>query len=301
MKQISYLCGDTLLSFITILLIAAYTFFKLKCTYWKRQNIENAEGCIVFGNFFKCVARRQMLFLVFDEIYRKIKGPFGGFYSFTGASLLIRDPQLMKQILIKEFNVFPDRGMYVNEDFEPLTGNLFAMRNEQSRFWRTKLTPLFSTDKLKQMTPSIACIGLRLRDYLKRRSRSEKSVIIELRDLMSRYTTDVICSVGFGIDIDSINDEKNIFRIYGSRIARPSRWILFCNMLAIFTPSITRNFKIRTTDKDVENFLRKVTEEIIDLRENKKLVRHDFMQLLIQLRNSGVVNEDGNWFTNIGE
>lgn len=296
----SHLLNGTLINggLVILFVILCYVFLKRKCAYWKHQNIESIEGYLVFGNFFKFMIKHQQFYLVFDEIYRKIKGPLGGFYYFTVPSLLVRDPLLIKQILLKDFHIFNDRGLYINEINEPLTRNLFALKNERWHFWRSKLTPLFTSGKLKQMTPTIASIGLRLQNHLERTSKSE-NYVVELRDLMSRYTTDVICSVAFGIDIDSINNPEELFRMIGDRIVRPSWFMFSSNIMSLFAPKFLKIFKIRTTCKKVEQFMRKIIEDTIDLRESKKVVRHDFMQLLIQLRNSGVVNEDGNWFTNI--
>lgn len=52
-------------------------------------------------------------------------------------------------------------------------------------------------------------------------------------------------------------------------------------------------------DRDVENFFIKLTEQSLELREKNKIVRKDFFQLLVQLRNGGIVQQDNDWETKI--
>lgn len=47
--------------------------------------------------------------------------PFFGLNFFNEPVLLIRDPELIKEVLIKEFSTFHDRGFLFNTEREPLT------------------------------------------------------------------------------------------------------------------------------------------------------------------------------------
>lgn len=51
-----------------------------------------------------------------------------GIYQFLSPTLLIRDPDLIKTIAVKEFNVFPDHRAFTTEETDPLgSKNLFAL------------------------------------------------------------------------------------------------------------------------------------------------------------------------------
>ena len=73
--------------------------------------------------------------------------------------LMINDPDLIRIILVKEFNKFTDRGLYHNEKVDPLTGNLFFLGGERWRYLRAKLSPTFTSGKLKQMFPLMKEVG----------------------------------------------------------------------------------------------------------------------------------------------
>lgn len=58
------------------------------------------------------------------QVYNECKGKdvICGFYNFIQPAFVVIDPDLAKNILIKDFNNFVNRGTYVNEEDEPLSG-----------------------------------------------------------------------------------------------------------------------------------------------------------------------------------
>jgi hypothetical protein len=78
--------------------------------------------------------------------------PYVGIFSFDKPSLLIRDPELVKKILIKDFQIFMDHIMSFEEKFDPLFANILPVLKGQTwRHLRTNLTPVFTSSKIKMM------------------------------------------------------------------------------------------------------------------------------------------------------
>lgn len=65
---------------------------------------------------------------------------------------------------------------------------------------------------------------------------------------------------------------------------------------AVMIPKLQRILKIKVDQKIEDNFM-DLVQTAIDYREKNQIVRKDLLQLLIQLRNTGQVAEDGNWDT----
>lgn len=131
-----------------------------------------------------------MFFVLFTgdslkESYAKFKNyPFHGLYMLHCPVLMINDPNLIKQILVKDFSNFCDRGWYCNQRDDPMTGNLSFMSGKGWRNLRSKLSPAYSSGKLKQMFPLIMGIADEMIDALENSLKS--SEIVNVKDLAIR-------------------------------------------------------------------------------------------------------------------
>lgn len=184
-----------LLGILSILIV--YTWMKL--TYWKRRGVPYATP-IMFDEKTRGIGKNLSTGAFLKELYDRFKGqsPAAGLIIFTSPSLLITDLDLVKNILIKDFNNFPNRNGYYNEADDPLSAHLVNLEGEQWRSLRTKLTPTFTSGKLKFMFPTIIDITDNLISTMA--SEINKSESVEIKELLSRYTVDVIGTVAFGLE-----------------------------------------------------------------------------------------------------
>lgn len=120
--------------------------------------------------------------MVKDSYEKFKKHRFHGVYMFYQPILMINDPDLIRQVLIKDFNKFRDRGLYYNEKVDPLSGHLFFLPGENWKKLRAKLSPIFTSGKLKQMFPLIKEIGDELVKTCDKMIKS--SDIVECKDLI---------------------------------------------------------------------------------------------------------------------
>lgn len=77
-----------------------------------------------------------------------------------------QDPELIKKILVKDFDTFVDRGIHMDPE-DPLSQHLFRLRGVKWRGLRTKLSPTFTSGKLKMMFPFVIQQGYNYQKYLK--------------------------------------------------------------------------------------------------------------------------------------
>lgn len=64
-------------------------------------------------------------------------------------------------------------------------------------------------------------------------------------------------------------------------------------------PVFQKLLKMKVIDDDVEDFMMSMVKQTIEHREKNNVTRKDLFQLLIQLRNTGNVQKDGDWETKI--
>jgi cytochrome P450 family 6 len=79
--------------------------------------------------------------------------------------------ELVKNILVKDFQYFIDRVTTFDEKLDPLFSRaLFAIKGQIWRQWRTNLTPVFTSGKMKMMFYLVDICGKELADCLDKAS-----------------------------------------------------------------------------------------------------------------------------------
>jgi cytochrome P450 family 9 len=77
-------------------------------------------------------------------MYNKLKGhKYGGVYQFMNPSVLLRDPELIKMVTVKDFEHFLDHQAPISEETDPLFGKvLINLKGKQLTACTLHLLPL---------------------------------------------------------------------------------------------------------------------------------------------------------------
>lgn len=119
------------------------------------------------------------------DVYLKYKSHrYVGLYTFNKPVLMINDPDLARIVMTKEFEHFHDRGIYYNEKVDPLSGHLFMLPGAKWKYIRSKLTPTFTSGKMKMMFHTIKDCGDQLTDYLDETAKENQ--YLEFKDIAAR-------------------------------------------------------------------------------------------------------------------
>lgn len=112
--------------FLASLLGALYLFYRHQFQFWEKRNVVHTKPAFIFGDMKGSVSSLNMG-VVFKNIYDSFKGePFFGAWMFFRPTLVLRDPELVKHVFVKDFMSFHDRGVYVNEKDDPLAGKILV-------------------------------------------------------------------------------------------------------------------------------------------------------------------------------
>jgi cytochrome P450 family 6 len=276
---------------LTGILAVVYVYFKWSFTYWEKRNVPYIEPIFPFGNFIDTILARKPIGHVCVDVYKKFEGhKFGGTYIFMSPRFLVRDPDLIKDVLVKDFSTFHDRGVYMNEEVEPLTAHLFSLTGMKWRNLRVKLTPTFTSGKLKMMFQRLVECGQELQTCMEKVG--ERGDVIEIKEILARFSTDVISSCAFGIECNCLKNEDAEFRKWGRKFFEPSLKQLVLGILSGIAPVVLDTLKLSPFDSDVSKYFRNMVQETVEYREKNNLKRNDFLQLLIQLKNKGLLDDE---------
>lgn len=108
---------------------------------------------------------------------------------------------------------------------------------------RVKLTPTFTSGKMKMMFHTIVDTAANLQKYLEKPA--ERKEVLEIKDIMARFTTDIIASVAFGLELNSLENPNSEFREMGRRIFEVSTWESIKVGLCFALPEIASIFKVK--------------------------------------------------------
>lgn len=186
-------------------------------------------------------------------------------------------------------------GVHCNEDYDPLSVNLIGLPGQKWRDLRAKLTPTFTSGKLKVMFSNLVDCGSTFDSYLDKLAANNE--LLNVCEIAACYTTNVTASVAFGIEVDTIKDPNNEFRKCSRQISELSignafRWLLF-----FVAPKLMSVLRVKCVRPDIERFIISMVKQNLEYREKNNVSRKDFFQLLIQLRNTGNVQQDNEWET----
>lgn len=283
------------MSLLLTLVATIYLYVKKQFSYWKRRGVPFVEPSFPFGNFPATFSKKKSLMEELEDLYNRTSEPFIGIYSSVQPALLVRDPKIIKDIFIKDFQSFGHRGFELDVNVDPMAENILLQKGDKWKNVRTQLSPAFSSGKIKAMFDVIVNSGKSMDKYVSDFADTGKK--IEIRDVFARYATNVIVSVAFGLDIDCITNRDEEFRKYGPRFFEPTFRNLLRGTLPIMLPKLSKLLRLRFVDKDVGDFMIDSVRQNLEYREKNNVSRKDFFQMLMQLRNTGKIQEDHDDFT----
>lgn len=281
-----------LISLVLILVTSLLFLIKKQYHYWDESGVPALKATIPFGNL-ESVAKNQNSFgTAIYDLYRNSKDKVLGIYLFFKPALLIRDPILIKNVLTTDFEYFHDRGVYIDAKRDPMSANLFAMEGEDWKNLRHRLTPAFTSGKLKGMFDSIKSIGDHLVEHLQ--TYADKSANIELRDFASRYVADCLASVAFGLEgVSCIDNPEHEFKRNANQLNESRNIIdIFRRSSVFICPSLIKILRLKGLPKFMRKFCLDMVTNTINQREGSNLVKKDLIQFLIQLRNNSKAEEN---------
>ncbi|XP_072748313.1 cytochrome P450 9e2-like [Anoplolepis gracilipes] len=239
-------------------------------TSWKifLRRISIADFCLFLYNYFP-------------------DAKYFGMMNFATPTVCLRDPELIRNVLVKDFESFHDHQSFVDVSLEPLFGkNIFALRGDRWKEMRNTLSPSFTASKMKVMFDLVSKCSREFVNYLI--DHPELCDEIETKPVFRRYTTDVIATTAFGISVNSMKDQTNEFYMRGIEVSKGFTGSFLTMFKFIIMRAYPRFAKLlgmeAFTTSTVSEFFKRIVGETIKVRDEQGIVRPDMIQLLMQAR-----------------
>lgn len=287
---------DSIRSFVLQLFVAlVLLILTIAIWIWHRQSyflnhgIPYLKSLPMLGAFSDTVLGKCGIFENMRRIYfnpHLKEKSFFGMFLFHKPSLVITDPALIKLIMVKDFQHFTNRHGG-SQDHDPIgETNLFFVKNPLWKKLRGKLTPFFSSVKLKTMFYILDKVGDDLNKFIHNKMENNDSVELELKEVSTLYMTDVIASCAFGVEANSLENPKGDFRTIGKHLFNFTFYRGFELSAMFMLPEITKFFGFQQFTKVGTDFMTKTIRHVITERERGGIKRNDLIDTLIEIKNS---------------
>ncbi|XP_061391502.1 cytochrome P450 6g1-like [Musca vetustissima] len=277
------------------LFISAIILFAIWCrrtyTYWKRHGIPYVKPLPIIGTLKDVFKMEKNVALHIADMYNyrgMEKEPVVGIFVLHQPALVIREPLLIKSILIKEFYNFHDRYCRIDESVDRFGSlNLFFAKYDIWRDMRKKLAPTFTNGKLKLMFPLLTEIGDELEQYLLKKG---DKFVAEVKSICGLFTTDAIASTGYGINVCSFQNPYSEFASQNynnhQNIPAHEHFVMF------LLPKLSKHIRAQMFRKNYDTFLRACLKHVMDERVKSGQERNDLIDTLIRLVKEAKENKD---------
>lgn len=282
-----------------ILFAALYFYVKKKLNYWNERRVPNLNPKTPFGDILVCLINGKSVYDLTLEIFKKFKAEghkYAGFYLTTGPIFIPIDLDLIRRILVKDYDYFCDRGFYFNNTKNiPFADNVFTAEQTRWKYLRDKINYLLLPLKLKNTIP---IVDYYVKDYCKYLDEN-LGRDVDILDLSFRYTLDISCNLYMGLDEKNILENKSPIIHYAHQLSAIQLKNLFNSFLRFGTTKLTNLFTAIIYNSELHNFLYDYCTKAYNLRKNGKIKRDDALSEFIE--SSEVNNEPFDFEAFLGE
>lgn len=176
----------------------------------------------------------------------------------------------------------------MNKEDDPTSAHLAALEDDEWKILRTKLTPIFTSGKLKGMFPILNEVADLMVKVVS--SQSMAGEFIDMKDISAGYSIDVIAKIAFGIESNSLVDKNSdFFRMGQENFGDVNVWKEY--MTTNF-PNLSRRLHIPAINVKVAEYFRSITKQKIDMRRELNIERNDVLSLLMKMIDDSMLTFD---------
>ncbi|XP_031632668.1 probable cytochrome P450 6a13 [Contarinia nasturtii] len=272
------------LGIVLILITSFYIWLKWNYSYWKRLQVLGPKPTLLVGNVGPTFTFSEHWGILVDKWYRDYSNePYVGYYKLWNPAILARDADLVKDVMITNFNIFRENGVKASKKYDPLlAANPFFALDEEWKTLRKQLTPSFSPSKLKTISPMMTGVGDEFIKFIKSYTSDHD---FEAKHLSMRFITQNVMKCAFSIDADSFNkDHDSEFLLLLKEIFDPSllvglKFLAWPHLSQTVADLLPFPFITKSTDRAIRHLI-----ETNKAARSGNIQSQDFFQTMLEIQ-----------------
>lgn len=280
--------------FIIISIIIIALLFRIikkyHYSYWKRRGVPYVEPTFPFGNFADPTTNKKPDFFYFQQCYEQLKrvgAKFGGFYANAVPIFVPIDPEYVKYILVKDSSAFQAIDLNLSKD-RLSSENLFTLNNEKLSILRNKFMLTFTKTKFKDTFNMMAVTTENMNKYVE--EDVIKSYPLNAKDYASRLTATLAGSFVLGRNYNNFQNDTTVSSLREIVVARDN--LIKTSIRIGLTQLRAAVIAFKENNAVFDNLIYggDSIDEIMKRRMEEDTSRDDFLQLLIEMKNEGIIS-----------
>ncbi|XP_063704273.1 cytochrome P450 9e2-like [Culicoides brevitarsis] len=286
-----------MITWIIICLSLAFVWWKVsqrKFKIFKQKGIPFVPAFPLFGSTWETIVK-QMPYpeWMLEQTHKFRKNRFFGLSNYGTMTFVVQEPELVKQLCIKDFENFVNHpGTTISEHDELLINSLSILRDQRWKDMRSTLSPAFTGSKMRMMFGLVKECAEDFVSYIDENLDENGCIELNTKETYSKVTLDVISSTAFGLKVDSLRDPENEVYVKATNAFDIQTFYGQLKLMILqMSPSLGEKFGFSLTKPEFNVFFKKMIKDTFQQRRSMKSFRPDIVQLLIQAQD-GNLNDD---------
>jgi len=270
------------------LLLLLYRYVTKKFGKWEALGIPYSKGSFPFGSYNFLSGRH--LDEMSEEDHKKFASErYFGWFLLGKPVLAINDANLLKHIMVKDFDHFVDRQgaelmekQFAGGDTDKLwSRQLTSITGDEWKNVRSAFTPIFTSGKMKGMLKFIKHIAGDLEKEIEEKAAAGDE--FELKDVYGKFSLDALASSAFGVNGESFTNKNSMFVKHAASTFKTSNFenLVFAMKFIPGAPFLFKLFKINTFKPTETKFFRDIILKTIHQRKASKERKNDLIDLML--------------------
>ncbi|CAK1581368.1 unnamed protein product [Parnassius mnemosyne] len=261
-------------------------------SYWYNRGVPYLPPHPLMGSM--TFLQKQNPAMWFRYLYANFRSPYVGIWLFWRPALVVQSPDIARRILVKDSAIFRNRFLNSGKTDPIGSLNIFTTNDPLWSSIRRRLTPVFTSSKLRNMYGFVSEKSNELVQRIK--ADMEKDGRANIKIIFTDYTTDVVGTASLGVSSDATITGGGALRAITKDFMHFSFYRGLCWSSIFFFPELVDIFRFSLFPKATTDYFRKIYHEVVAQRggyEKSSIGNKDLLDALRKIKQDSIRdNED---------
>uniref|UniRef100_L7M8F7 Putative cytochrome n=1 Tax=Rhipicephalus pulchellus TaxID=72859 RepID=L7M8F7_RHIPC len=263
--------------FIAVLALLTSLLFwwvRRKYTFWSGKGVPHHT----FWQYLRfCVdIYTKPLSSVVISNYKRY-GRMYGSYQGTTPTLVVSDPDILREIMVSKFKNFSDRTEAQRVSSEVWRKSIMNMSGDEWKKARNVFTPALTSTRLRTITLKIKAVAERTASRVAEAAAQDKPV--NFSKLIEHASLDTTAALNYSVDIDSENDKDHpLMKCVSSLYSDMAGWKL---IMMFLMPGVYKKLQPDYPPKSSTDLFKVFVSHLMEERKANNRKEDDFLQVFM--------------------